>query len=75
MITIVWLIVVTAHLCFALFAVTSMGKLAHSMSVLRAARWTALIALLPVAGSVLWLRVGEPRVKRESGKESSDSTQ
>ncbi|QIK61949.1 hypothetical protein G7068_01025 [Leucobacter viscericola] len=71
----IWSLLVIAHLVLALFAVMSMSKVSSSMTALRAGRWTVLIVLLPIIGSVLWLWIGKRRVLRERAEDSTTSTQ
>lgn len=70
-----WGLGVLLHLGGALSAVMSMSKVADSLSVIRAARWTVLITLVPILGSLLWFWIGKPRVVRTAAEDSTHATQ
>ncbi len=57
----VWWTVVIVHFVVALFAIRSLGQCTAVISIVKLFFWIAFIALVPLVGSIVWMRAGRKR--------------
>lgn len=57
----VWWTVVIVHFVVALFAIRSLGQCTAVISIVKLFFWIAFIALVPLVGSIVWMKVGRSR--------------
>ncbi|GAA1791770.1 hypothetical protein [Leucobacter iarius] len=57
----VWWTVVIVHFIVALFAIRSLGQCTAVISIIKLFFWIAFIALVPLVGSIVWMKAGRKR--------------
>ena len=57
----VWWTVVIVHFVVALVAIRSLGQCTAVLSIVKLFFWIAFIALVPLAGSIVWMTAGRKR--------------
>lgn len=57
----VWWTVVIVHFVVALVAIRSLGQCAAVISIIKLFFWIAFIALVPLVGSIVWMKAGRKR--------------
>lgn len=57
----VWWTVVIVHFVVALFAIRSLGQCTAVISIVKLFFWIAFIALVPLVGSIVWMKAGRRR--------------
>lgn len=68
----VWWTVVLVHFVVALLAIRSLGQCTAVLSIVKLFFWIAFIALVPLAGSIVWLTAGRKRADAAAEQLAAD---